>query len=155
MPAHDDPVPSRLSRRALLQGAGTIGVAGPLLAACAGGDGSGGAGSTGSTGSTGSSPGGSGGEVTIATADVPVGGGTILGDQLVVVTQPTEGTFEAFSAVCTHQGCPVQSVSDGAIICNCHGSRFSIEDGSVLQGPATTPLPSKQVSVEGDSVTVG
>jgi Rieske Fe-S protein len=71
-----------------------------------------------------------------------------------VVTQPTEGEFKAFSAVCTHQGCPVQSISDGTINCQCHGSAFAIEDGSVVNGPATRPLESKAVSVEGDSVRV-
>ena len=33
----------------------------------------------------------------VATAEVPVGGGVILEKQKVVVTQPTEGTFKAFS----------------------------------------------------------
>ena len=33
------------------------------------------------------------------------------------------------------QGCPVDNVSDGTINCTCHGSQFSIEDGSVVGGP--------------------
>ena len=40
-------------------------------------------------------------------ATVPVGGGVILTKDEVVVTQPEAGTFKAFSAVCTHQGCLV------------------------------------------------
>jgi Rieske Fe-S protein len=83
-----------------------------------------------------------------------VGGGTVLGDQEVVVTQPTEGEFMAFSAVCTHQGCLVQSVSEGKINCPCHGSAFSVEDGSVVTGPAQTPLERRTVSVEGDQISV-
>ncbi|MBA3264798.1 MAG: Rieske (2Fe-2S) protein, partial [Nocardioidaceae bacterium] len=31
-------------------------------------------------------------------------------------------------------------VADGTINCPCHGSTFSIEDGSVVSGPATEPL---------------
>ena len=58
-----------------------------------------------------------------AAADVPEGGGTILADQEVVVTQPTKGVFKAFTAICTHQGCTVTKVADGAIVCPCHGSR--------------------------------
>jgi Rieske Fe-S protein len=73
---------------------------------------------------------------------------------MVVVTQPRQGEFKAFSAVCTHQGCPVQQVTDGRIICNCHGSQFSIGDGAVVAGPADRPLESRSVSVDGDSVTV-
>jgi len=58
-----------------------------------------------------------------------------------VVTQPNAGNFKAFSAICTHLGCLVTKVFDGAIYCPCHGSKFSIVDGSVMVGPATQPLP--------------
>ena len=34
--------------------------------------------------------------------DVPVGAGTVYAERRVVVTQPAQGTFHAFSAVCTH-----------------------------------------------------
>ena len=57
----------------------------------------------------------------------------------VVVTQPSEGVFTGFSAICTHQGCLVTSVADGVIDCPCHGSAFSISDGAVLSGPAPPP----------------
>ncbi|MFF3336044.1 Rieske (2Fe-2S) protein [Streptomyces sp. NPDC002888] len=86
------------------------------------------------------------------TADIPVGGGKIFKDEKVVVTQPTKGDFKAFSAVCTHQGCTVGTVADGTIDCPCHGSRFRIQDGSVANGPATRPLPEKQITVDGESI---
>jgi Rieske Fe-S protein len=90
----------------------------------------------------------------ISKATVPVGGGKVLADQKVVITQPTEGDFQAFTAVCTHQGCVVSSVSDGTINCACHGSKFDIATGEVKQGPATKALPRKTVSVTGDGITV-
>lgn len=89
------------------------------------------------------------------TADIPVGGGKIFAAKAVVVTQPSKGTFKAFSTVCTHQGCSVDAIKDGTINCPCHGSKFAIGDGSVSDGPAPKPLPAKQISVEGDSIILG
>lgn len=88
----------------------------------------------------------------VAAADVPVGGGTVLADDGVVVVQPTEGEFKGFSSNCTHQGCAVGSVQGGTINCPCHGSSFSIEDGSVTAGPATAPLPAVEVAVRAGQV---
>ncbi|MCB0912333.1 MAG: Rieske 2Fe-2S domain-containing protein [Propionibacteriaceae bacterium] len=92
------------------------------------------------------------GAVTVKAADIPVGGGTIV-DQFVV-TQPTQGTFEAFSYLCTHQNLPVQQVTDAAIVCGRHGSSFSLADGSVLTGPATRALTKATVAVNGDTLTI-
>ncbi len=87
-----------------------------------------------------------------AVADVPVGGGVVLADQGLVVTQPVAGTFKAFSATCTHQGCAVIEVADGTINCTCHGSRFAVADGTPTAGPAKTPLPETPVAVQGSSI---
>jgi Rieske Fe-S protein len=91
---------------------------------------------------------------TLKTSDVPVGGGKILTDAKVVVTQPTAGTYKAFTAVCTHQGCVVASVANGTISCACHGSAFSAADGSVKNGPASAPLAAVPVTVAGDTITL-
>ena len=90
----------------------------------------------------------------VATADVPVGGGVILGSADFVVTQPTKGTFKAFSKICTHRQCVVAEVTDGVILCKCHGSEFSITDGSVVKSPATKPLPESATTVSGSKVYV-
>lgn len=111
---------------------------------------------------TGGAPGGSSGETSTPlarTGDVPPGGGLIVGD--LVITQPTDGEFRGFSATCTHQGCAVTSVSDGTINCPCHGSRFSIADGSVVQAAAgltadqQAPLPEVAIRVDGDAIGPG
>ena len=86
------------------------------------------------------------------TADIPVGGGRILTDKKVVITQPKAGSFAAFTAVCTHQGCTVGSVAGGTINCPCHGSKFSIANGSVVNGPATSPLAPVPIKVQGTSI---
>ncbi|MCW2785668.1 MAG: Rieske (2Fe-2S) domain protein [Marmoricola sp.] len=71
-----------------------------------------------------------------------------------MVTQPTAGEFKAFSANCTHQGTLLDQIDGTAMICPNHGSRFSIVDGSVEQGPATVALPAKTVEKKGDSLIV-
>jgi len=88
-------------------------------------------------------------------SEIEVGGGTIYPDEQIVITQPSQGEFRCFSAVCTHQGCIVSGVSDGNILCECHGSAFSIADGSVVNGPATQPLAKEQITVRGDAITLG
>ena len=140
----------------------TAGLTLPVLAACGSDDGGTGSDTSSAEPSdTSSSPagdgggaGGSAGAVLASTSDVPVGGCAVFESEKVVITQPAEGEFKAFSSTCTHQGCAVSSSSDGEIPCNCHGSRFSLEDGSVLNGPATSPLPEVGITVEGDSITL-
>ncbi|WP_055563006.1 Rieske (2Fe-2S) protein [Streptomyces atriruber] len=89
------------------------------------------------------------------TSEVPVGGGKVVKDKKVVVTQPESGTFKAFSAVCTHSGCIVAEVADGTINCPCHGSKYRVADASVADGPAPRPLPAEKITVTGNSITLG
>ncbi|MFE6823827.1 Rieske (2Fe-2S) protein [Streptomyces sp. NPDC057690] len=154
------------ARRTVVAAAGAAGLS-VALTACGGSDddsssSSASAGTSGSTGSTeAASTGGTGGGDNAAagaalatTADIPEGGGKVFDSEKVVVTQPTAGTYKAFSAVCTHQGCAVKSISDGVINCPCHNSNFSITDGSVKSGPAQKPLPEVSITVSGDSITL-
>ncbi|MFF3564119.1 Rieske (2Fe-2S) protein [Streptomyces sp. NPDC002574] len=97
-------------------------------------------------------PPGGGGEALVRTSAVPVGGGTVLTDRKIVVTQPAAGEFKAFSAVCTHQGCVVKDVSGGTINCPCHGSKFKVADASVAAGPAPRPLEPRPVTVKAGEV---
>jgi Rieske Fe-S protein len=154
----DNPTPTGpLNRRAVLAVGGVAGASAALLAAagCASYSTGGqqaaapspAAGAPNAAGSAGQQ--GGAGTPLGPTSAVPVGGGAVFANQKVVVTQPTAGTFHAFSAVCTHQGCTVNSVSGGTINCPCHGSKFRIADGSVANGPAKRPLPAKQVTAEG------
>ncbi|MEU1077163.1 MULTISPECIES: Rieske (2Fe-2S) protein [unclassified Streptomyces] len=93
-----------------------------------------------------------GGAVLAKTSDIPVGGGKVFADRKVVVTQPEAGTFKAFSAICTHQGCTVKDVSGGTINCPCHGSKYRVADASVAAGPAPRPLAAERITVEKGSI---
>lgn len=147
-----------INRRRALTGSAAIAVGVPVLAACGSDDTA-----TDPAGSESSEPtsepssgdagAAGGGEALASAADVPVGGCLVVPAAKVVLTQPTEGDFKAFSAVCTHQGCLVQTSSDGEIPCPCHASRFSLEDGSPTSGPATAPLAPVEITVDGDSIT--
>ena len=106
-----------------------------------------------SGGATGGASNGAGNGLTATAADIPVGSGKIFPDAQTVITQPEAGEFKAFSSICTHQACPVATVTD-TINCDCHGSKYSITDGSVLNPPAPQPLPAKTIKVDGDTLTV-
>jgi nitrite reductase/ring-hydroxylating ferredoxin subunit len=148
-----------IARRRALAAVATVGLTLPVLASCGGDDDPGAGDDAGAgqgddlpTGNADPTP-GSGTTIT-ATKDVPVGGGTILPDQELVVTQPTKGEFHCFTAVCTHMGCIVSSVQLGGIRCECHGSAYSIEDGTPVNPPATEALQEFPVTVNGGQVTI-
>jgi Rieske Fe-S protein len=140
-----------MSRRAVLAGVGVASAA--VLAGCARyGPAAQDSGSGTAEGSA-SSAADAGGA--LSTTAVPVGGGVVLGERGVVVTQPSAGQFKAFSAICTHQGCTVAEVRAGTINCPCHGSRFSAADGSVVNGPAARALKAIAITVAGTNITFG
>ncbi|MEV4460339.1 Rieske (2Fe-2S) protein [Microbispora sp. NPDC004025] len=139
------------TRRAVIFGAGGAGLA-VALSACGASDGD--ATASADQGTSQDAQGAQGGGEIAKTSDIPQGGGKVFKDQDVVITQPEAGTFKAFSATCTHQGCPVASVSNNEIVCPCHGSKFSAKDGAVTNGPATKPLAEKTITVSGDSITL-
>ncbi|MFG1967063.1 Rieske (2Fe-2S) protein [Nonomuraea sp. NPDC049028] len=128
-----------IGRREALGAAG-LAVCGLAVAGCGGG--------------ASAEPAGIKGQVLAKTADVPVGGGVLVEQYKIVVTQPAKGVFKAFSAVCTHKGCTVGSPEENVITCGCHGSEFAADTGKALKGPATAPLVAYKIKVVGDGVVV-
>lgn len=151
-----------LQRRTVLTAGGLV-LAGGALAAC------GGAGSATTEATTGASASRAPAAATPTTApataptadalasisQIPVGGGVIVPEPPIVITQPVAGTFKAFTAICPHQGCLVAEVAENEIVCPCHGSLFSAEDGAVVQGPAEEGLTPASILVQGDSIVLG
>ncbi len=62
------------------------------------------------------------------------------------------GSDQALSLTCTHQGCTVQPQANGSFLCPCHGAMYDAE-GHVIQGPAQADLPQYQVAQrQGDRI---
>jgi glycine/D-amino acid oxidase-like deaminating enzyme/nitrite reductase/ring-hydroxylating ferredoxin subunit len=75
--------------------------------------------------------------------DIPRGQARVVGDGLskTGIYRDDSGNPHAVSLRCTHLGCLVRfNDAERSWDCPCHGSRFSV-DGTVLEGPATRPLP--------------
>jgi nitrite reductase/ring-hydroxylating ferredoxin subunit len=153
-----------MTRRVAVRGAALAGVGVPLLVACGSEDDSteaettAGSGST--TGSEDASPTTEPGAALATTADIPVGGGKVFDKEKVVVVQPAEGDFKAYSAVCPHQACIFTEVADSTIKCGgCHRAEFTATDGTNTMGPngsePTLPaLAAVEIAVDGDSITL-
>ncbi|MCC5575989.1 MULTISPECIES: Rieske (2Fe-2S) protein [Microtetraspora] len=94
------------------------------------------------------------GKVIAKVAEVPVGGGTVIKDWKIILTQPSEGVFKAFTANCPHKGCLVGRFEGKAVECPCHGSTFAIDTGACLSGPAGAPLKEFPLKVEGDGIVI-
>ncbi|MFN3339102.1 MAG: Rieske (2Fe-2S) protein [Dietzia sp.] len=94
---------------------------------------------------------------TIPASDVPVGTAKQVksGDATVIVAQPTEGEFVAYSARCTHQGGVVQVVRDLHLRCPLHGAEYDATDGSNTLAPAPRPLDVVPVTESGGQLTLG
>jgi Rieske Fe-S protein len=69
-------------------------------------------------------------------------------DDVIVSRSPRETAV--FSARCTHLGCRISRVSDGLLVCPCHGSKFH-PDGTVAAGPASRPLDRLAAEVDAKS----
>ena len=80
------------------------------------------------------------------------GGSKIV--QGIIVVNIGSDIFVALSSACTHAGCIVgYDPGTGNFKCPCHGSSFTTA-GSVVTGPATTPLPSYQTSKTVNILTI-
>ncbi len=111
--------------------------------------------STGAAPTASASASGSGGGAALATlASIPVGSAISAKSadgKAIIVARPTETTAIAFSAKCTHMGCPV-APAGAELHCPCHGSAFNATTGAVINGPAAAPLNPFPVTVANGQV---
>jgi nitrite reductase/ring-hydroxylating ferredoxin subunit len=97
-------------------------------------------------------------ETTVFESQVPAPGTTIVVeiDGVDVAVANVDGTIRAIDDSCTHRECPLSDgVFDGATVtCPCHKSRFDLETGAALNGPATLPVRIRQTEIEGDRLLI-
>lgn len=75
------------------------------------------------------------------------------GSNSILVARIGQGTFNAMTAICTHEQCVVTGFSSNAFVCPCHGSQYTTS-GAVQQGPATRALQTFQTSFTNDVLTI-
>ncbi len=89
--------------------------------------------------------------------DIPIGTAKALKDangKPILISHPGKGKVAAFSAICTHQGCPVKPVGT-SFDCPCHGAKFDYATGAPTAGPAKKPLAQVQIHMKGRSIMPG
>ncbi len=76
---------------------------------------------------------------------------SLPGGDPAIIVKLQDGSYAAYDAVCTHEGCKVGwDVQDQVMLCPCHGAAFDPNDhGAVLQGPTRTPLTELPLDIDG------
>jgi menaquinol-cytochrome c reductase iron-sulfur subunit len=86
----------------------------------------------------------------IDTSPLPWAG--ITAKNAVWLRRESDTTFIAFSANCTHLGCPVRWMEGAELfMCPCHGGVY-YKDGNVAAGPPPHPLVRYDVRIENGEV---
>jgi nitrite reductase/ring-hydroxylating ferredoxin subunit len=81
----------------------------------------------------------------------------VLLDDVPVVLFRHSGAVIAMSDSCAHMGCPLSErgiIEGDSIRCSCHGSRYRIENGLVIEGPSAHPQPVYDVRLRGGQIEV-
>lgn len=78
-------------------------------------------------------------------------------NKVMVAIANLNGEFFAIENTCTHDGGPLGEgeVVDGCCVeCPRHGAKFDLKTGGVMSLPATMPVASYEVKVEGEDIFV-
>jgi thiosulfate dehydrogenase (quinone) large subunit len=91
-----------------------------------------------------------------SSTQLPRNQGALYGDpsdqQPDIIIRQSDGSLNAFSAICTHAGCQVGYQGGGQIVCPCHGGVYNARTGAVEGGPPPAPLPPRRVLEHGGAI---
>jgi len=94
---------------------------------------------------------------TVATSELAEGQlKRVLVEEQPVVFLRLDGKIYALGAVCSHYGAPLNegTIVDRTIECPWHASRFALEDGRVVQGPACAGMPVYDCKIVNNEVQI-
>ena len=89
--------------------------------------------------------------------DIPIGAAISVKSpdgKPLIISHPRKGRVDAFSAICTHQGCTVKPKGK-SLDCPCHGAKFDYATGEVTNGPAEKPLAAFEIHMKGRNIMPG
>jgi len=70
-----------------------------------------------------------------------------------LVARTAQDSFNAMTAVCTHEACTVERYQSGTFTCPCHGSQYNTS-GAVVKGPAPASLRRFNTAFANDVLTI-
>ena len=76
------------------------------------------------------------------------------GSGALLVARTSQSTFNAMSAICTHQTCTITGFANNEFVCPCHGSTYDTS-GHRLGGPAPANLPTVNATFANNVLTLG
>ena len=96
-------------------------------------------------------------QIVAAQGEIPVGGVKLFSypsqESHCILVRTADSQYVAYSQKCTHLSCAVYySREDDRLECPCHKGFFSVQDGAVLQGPPSRPLPRVVLEARGDQI---
>jgi nitrite reductase/ring-hydroxylating ferredoxin subunit len=80
----------------------------------------------------------------------------VIGDVPVCLVHTDDGTFFAVSDTCSHEQTPLSDgwAYDHLIECPLHAAVFDLETGAAVALPATEPIATYRVALEGEDLLV-
>src|SRR5438094_425317 len=66
------------------------------------------------------------------------------------------GQFYALSDICSHAECNISEgdIEGDSIVCPCHDSAFDVRTGEPNHPPATEPIQTFEVKIEGEDILI-